>query len=1085
VSQNHGGSTAILAVFVGAEAGPVRLAARTTGLHEQQVSLVRDLLERSGGHEAVSPASDACFGFGGWREALEAAMTLTSEIARLPTQPAGVRVGVGLDLSDSPDDGATIERAAVIARSAHANEVRLGEAMAAFARQDPPDRLAIRPVDGDPAPDLENVYRLTNARDAVPNNLVPALTSFVGREAEIGEVRRLLGHARLVTVTGPPGTGKTRLAAEIAERLLGRFEDGGWFVTLAPLSDSRLMLPTLADELGLRQPPDGSIIDAVRLHLQARHVLIVLDNFEHITEAAIELSALLAAAPGLHLLVTSRTRLHLSGEHEYLLPPLELPQHDTSVGELVRSEAVDLFARRAAAAQPTFRVGEENASQVGELCRRLDGLPLAIELAAARVKLLPLPALVARLDHRLALLTGGPRDLPPRHQSLRAAIAWSYDLLEPAAQGLFRRLSVFRGGWTIDGAVAVCGAEASEGDGVFETLGSLLDASLLVRLTPDAEVSRFTMLETLREFAAEQLDEAGEADAVRSRHAAYYLELVERNEPEFTGADQAATLDRVAIEHDNLRTALDYLLGAKPEDALRMGAGMWRFWQMRGHLVEGSRWLTGALQATGEDTSETVRAKALTAAGGLAYWRGDMSETQRYYELALAFRRRIGDEERIADALYDLAFVFAPHLNPPPEDPQRTAQAVRLVDEAEELYRKASNEPGIAKAAWLSGMLMMYRDPDRARGLLGDVVERFRALGDPFGLGWALRMYGLALLGTADSAAAADAFGEALAMFAAAEDGSATGMLLGDFAEVAAAEGDALRAARLKGAAASVRNVTEAELAVVNDAPWRVKAAARDELIDAAALERAWAEGQAMSQAEATAYALRSEAPVVQDGALRVTALGPFLAERSGQVVSGWGGPKAGTRQAQAMFAFLLDRGERGVTKDEFIEVIWPDAEVTQGDLNFHRTLGGLRTTLEPGKASGSSGGVVFANGRYRLIPSIVGWLDATEFEERLQNAAQATDDRAAIRHLEAARSLYRGDYLDDCPLYGDSEYVEERRGFLRGRLMDALVDLGRRYAARGDQTLAAARFREALNITGGDCPAAFEGLERIGVPVA
>jgi len=321
-------------------------------------------------------------------------------------------------------------------------------------------------------------------------------------------------------------------------------------------------------------------------------------------------------------------------------------------------------------------------------------------------------------------------------------------------------------------------------------------------------------------------------------------------------------------------------------------------------------------------------------------------------------------------------------------------------------------------------------------------------------------------------------------VFAAAHDGSALGLLLDDFAEVAHAEGDGLRAARLRGAAAGLRRVTQAEIINENEERFG-EVAPGSALTDATAIERARTDGQSMSQADAIAYALGSDTEVAPDNALRVTALGRFTVERSGQPVSHWGGPKAGSRQAQAMFALLLDRGERGAAKDEFIEIIWPDSEVTQGDLNFHRTLGGLRMTLEPDKGPGSGDAVLFANGRYRLSPSVVGWSDVSEFEQRLLNASQATDEVAAIRGLEAARSLYHGDYMDDCPLYGDSEYVEERRRFLRGRLTDALVDLGRRYEARGDQTLAAERFREALTVSGGDCPSATAGLAGLGVPIA
>jgi predicted ATPase len=1080
MSVNHEAPAAIVAVFVGPAGENVRLG--STSLHEQQVARVRDLLASADGRVIDAVDCDVCMGFTSVPAALEGAIALTSAFSRSTTF-GGMYVGVGLDLADATDHPAGAARAAAVARSAQANEILLAEALAVAAEQDPPDGLVVRRVDDDSTLDIGAVYRLASARVEVPNNLVPALTSLVGRDAEIAAVRRLLDQARLVTVTGPPGAGKTRLASEVAERLLGRYEDGAWFVPLAPIGDPSLMLPTFAQALGL-QPTDRSVLDAISAHLQTRHVLAVLDNFEHITEAAPELNTLLAQAPGLQMLVTSRAPLHLSGEHEYAIPPLSIPEPDETVGAIARSDAVDLFGRRAAASQPTFRVSHENARQVGEICRRLDGLPLAIELAAARVKLMSLPAILARLDHRLALLTGGPRDLPARHQSLRAAVAWSYDLLDPSAQRLFRALSVFRGGWTINGAVAVSGDEASDDDDVLQTLAMLLDASLVGRQTADSAEPRFTMLETLRQFGAERLDEAGVADAARARHATYLIEMAERYEPELTGTDQAAALDRIAIEHDNIRAALGYLVRAKPEDALRLAAGIWRFWQMRGHLQEGARWLAGALEAAAADATDGVRAKAHAAAGGLEYWRGDMIGAQQHYEAALALRRAIGDELGTADALYDLAFVFAPHLNPPPEDPRRTALAIRKAEEAELLYSRAGNEPGIAKSGWLLGMVMMYRDIDRARTMLGDVVERFRRLDDPFGLGWALRMYGLALLGTANSAAAADTFEEALRLFAAAEDGTGIGLLLDDFAQVAKAQGDILRAARLEGAAESIRQLTEAELAIVNDAPWRVDASPADGAFDPAALEQARADGRAMSQAEAAAYALRTDSPSVPDRALRVTTLGRFRVERSGQPVSHWGGPKAGSRQAQALFAFLLDRGDRGVTKDECIEVIWPDAELAQGDLNFHRTLAGLRGTLEPDGRSTSSGSVIFTNGRYRLSPSVVGWLDVGEFEQRLLNASQATDEGAAIRGLEAARSLYGGDYLDDCPVYGDSGYVEDRRGLLRGRLVDALIDLGRRYETRGDSTLAAARFREALSVSEGDCPSATGGLDRLGVPL-
>ncbi|MEO5704388.1 MAG: NACHT domain-containing protein [Candidatus Limnocylindrales bacterium] len=1042
---------------------------------EQHSQLVRAILSRSPGRAIEPCMADACLVFGDWRAGIRSALSLISQLGRLPAELAGIDVRVGLDLQHPSGDAAGVRRVARIARSAGNNEIHLGAELADLVRADPPDGRIVRGVEA-PTQSRNDLYRLGRAIDEVPNNLGRELGPFIGRASELDDIPTLFEAGRFVTISGPPGTGKSRLAVETAERVLGRYEDGAFFVGLAPITDPQLMIPTLADVIDAPIPPGSSAIEAVVAFLRPRRMLIVLDNFEHITSAAGDLGELIAAGPGVQIVVTSRTPLRVAGERELVLAPLDVPAAGSPPLGGERSAAVELFVLRATTAQPSFRMTADNAALVIDVCRRVDGLPLAIELAAARLRVLALAAISERLASRLTLLGGGPIEPSTRHQSLRTAIAWSYDLLDGAAQRLFGRLSVFRGGWSVDGAAAisVAGIDGRPDDDVLDALSSLQDASLVVRDGTARDEPRFTMLESLREFAVQQLDESGETDRIRESHARHLFDVATRLGPALTGPDQGAALDRLDAELDNLRAALRYLIDTRPGDALRLSAAIWRFWQMRGHLVEGSRIVAEALLSAGDEVPVGDRAAARSAAGGLAYWQGNLVEAEMHYEQAVILRRELRDEIGLADALLDLAFVFDPSLRPPPEDHDRTAAGIRLIEEAHRRYLVANHGPGIAKAEWVLGSVVSAPDIERGLALLDSSVKRFREQRDPFGLGWALHSYGLSLLMGAAAEPAAAALREALTIFAAAGDSSATGLLLDDFAELARAEGQALRAARLKGAAAGLRRATQADLAVTN-APWLLGQSNERGLIDPADLEQAWREGQALSQRDAIAFALGSDADPVGAPGLRVSALGTLIVERAGLPVAEWGGRKAGHRHALAIFAFLLDRVDRGVTKDECIEVLWPDADVTQGDLNFHRTLGGLRATL--GAAS-----VLFAGGRYRLGPGVVAWLDVEEFERHLLNAADATDALAAIRSLEAARTLCRGDYLDDCPLYGDSEYVEERRRAIRSRLVDALVDLGRRYEARGDASLASARYHEALAISGGDCPAADSGLERLGI---
>jgi predicted ATPase/DNA-binding SARP family transcriptional activator len=1048
-------------------------------LHDQQVLLVRALLSGAQGREVGASGCDAARSFDDVADAIASAVTLASQLQRLPSELRGLDAGIGLAFGSST----SFDRVAGIAASGATGEICLGDDLALAVRDNPPDRLVVRPQGRSIAGSAEETHALVLALAAVPNNLAPALTSFVGREQEILQIRELIDRRRIVTITGVPGSGKSRLAQEVAERILGRYEDGVWLVALAPIGDPRLVMSAVADAIGIAVPAGVMPIDAVAAHVRNRQMLIVLDNLEHLVAAASDIERAFSGAPDVRIIVTSRIAPRVEGEHVFVLDALEVAAGGWSESE-TPAEAIELFMERAAASRPGFGIDDDEVASLVELCRRLDGLPLAIELAAARVKSLSLRSISERLDERLTLLTGGSTEQPAHHHSLGAAIGWSYDLLGPSAQRLFRRLSVFRGGWSLEGAATMADLEPRTDDATLDILASLQDAGLIVRLDAAGDVARFTMLESLRSYAADRLDAAEEREAAFRRHADGMIRLSERTESELSGPGQAVALDRLAVEHDNVRAALGYLTQSSPIDALRLVAGIWRFWQIRGHMVEATRSIDDALAAAGDDVPAVVLARALAAAGGLAYWRGDLAKAEGLYESVVAIRRTMADDAGLAEALFDLAFVFDPILSPPPEDPARTAAGIALANEAHELFVRAGNEHGIARSGWFLGSILANRDIAGATSVLESSVERFRKLGDPFGLGWALHTYGLVLLRSVDADSARAAFAEAIGLFRDAGDGSAIGLLLDDFAEVATADGDALRAARLRGAAAASRRTTHAELAIAN-ALWQVGDAVPRGLIDPEALERAGVEGQAMSQSAAVTYALRLDSDSASEAGLRVRALGPLVVNRLGQVVSDWGGQKAGNRHAQAIFAFLMDRGDRGVTKDEFIEVLWPDAEVRQGDLNFHRTLNGLRTTLASDPVQDSDRpheSIVFTNGRYRLVPAVVSWLDVAEFQQLLLMALEASDDMSAIRGLESARALYRGDYLDDCPLYGDSAFVEERRRFLRGRLVDALVDLGRRYAARHDVNLASARFREALTASDGDCPSALDGLESLGV---
>jgi predicted ATPase/class 3 adenylate cyclase len=726
------------------------LGDRYAAVRDEHAAIVRHAVQEGGGLE-VNTEGDAFFVvFGSPAGALRAAVAAQQGLAGHDWSPGPpVRVRMGLHTGEGTlggDDyvGIDVHRAARIADAAHGGQVLLSGATRALVEHALPEGAWLRDLGQHRLQDIAHPERLHDlviqglasdfpaprTLDARPNNLPVQLTSFVGREAVIAEVERLLGQSRLLTLTGPGGSGKTRLAVQVAAELLPRFRDGAFFADLSSVTDPALVPSVVARAVGAPQVTGRPVMEAVEQHLRDKRLLLVVDNFEQVAEAGPMLEELLTAAPALKAMVTSRMALSLRGEQEYLVPALDVPDPGRlpDVHALGRFEAVRLFTERAVAVRPGFRLTEENAPAVAEITARLDGLPLAIELAATRTKVLTPQAMLPRLQRRLSILTAGARTLPERQRTLRAAIAWSHDLLDPAERRLFARLSVFAGGWTLESAEVVCdpgelGLDALDG------LTSLVDKSLVRRAEPADDSPRFSMLETIREFGQEQLRAGGDLDLLLRRHGEHFLGLAVAAEPYLTAGDQGEWLDRCEREHANLRAALRWAVEAGQVDRAQAAAGaLWRFWQQRGHLAEGRRWLEELLALPSGQGRTPARAKALTGAGGIAWWQEDMAAARAFYEEALAIERELGDPARIAEALYNQGFILGAQ-----ED---FDAALRLFEESLELFRRVGDEPGMTRALWMIVIRdLVAGDVDRAVARAEQAVATWRRVGDRFHLG--------------------------------------------------------------------------------------------------------------------------------------------------------------------------------------------------------------------------------------------------------------------------------------------------------------------------------------------------------------
>jgi predicted ATPase/DNA-binding CsgD family transcriptional regulator len=715
--------------------------------------------------------------------------------------------------------------------------------------QNPRRLRAVETAETEPAP---------RSPESLAHNLPSELSSFVGREKELAEVRRLLENNRLLTLTGSGGCGKTRLALAAASELVERFEDGVWMVELASLAEPSLVPQAVAFTLGVRERSGSSLTEALSDYLRTRKLLLILDNCEHLIYACAELAeAWLHSCPGLRVLATSREVLGITGEIAWPVPSLSLPdlRRLSDIESLPRYESARLFVERATTVKPNFKLTEQNALAVAHVCYRLDGIPLAIELAAARTKVLSVEEISERLDDSFGLLAAGSRTAMPRQRTLHATMDWSHELLSKKERALFRRLSVFAGGFTLEAAESICAGEQLQRDEVLEVLSQLVDKSMVVALEPDG-AARYRLLETIRQYGRERLEEAGEAAHIREQHAGYYLAVAEEAEPELQGEGQVAWLERLETEHDNLRVAMAWLLErGESEVAARLGWALWLFWGIRTHLAEGRRSMERALSARGSVAmSASARARALFVAGMMANYQGDHLSAEPLVQESLRLFNELEDKVGTAYALSNAGYVAL--------GKGRYQQAIAVIEKAADLFLEQGEKWGAAiELGFLAVAWRNQGDHERARRLAERALAISREIGERQATTSAL--YTLAILAQTEGEdeRARNLLEEGLRLSAELGNEANVAHCLEGLASMYGAEGKIVRAARLWGAEEAV--LEKLEDAVYTYLPDRALhrsqvAAARSQL-DEAVWTAAWTEGRVMSLEQAVEYALEQE----------------------------------------------------------------------------------------------------------------------------------------------------------------------------------------------------------------------------------
>jgi predicted ATPase/class 3 adenylate cyclase len=838
--------------------------------------LLRDAFAKGNGQEIDTQGDAFLVAFSRARDAVGTAVA-AQRVLTGHTWPdvASLRVRMGVHTGEPVSGtsgyvGLDVHRAARICAAGHGGQVLLSDTTHALVAKDLPAEVSLRDLGEHRLKDLAGPHRLfqvvatdlpaefppLKSLDVLPNNLPVQLTSFIGREREKAEVKRLLSTTRFLTLTGSGGAGKTRLALQAAAEALEQFPDGVWLVELAVLSDPSLVPKAVASALGVLEQPSRGLTETLADALRGKSVLVILDNCEHLVAACAHLTtAILRTCPDLRILATSREVLGVTGETAWHVPSLSVPdpQRLPPLDRFTEYEAVRLFIDRAMASAPQFALMSSNAPAVAQVCHRLDGIPLAIELAAARVKVLTVEQIASRLDDRFRLLTGGSRTALPRQQTLRAAMDWSYDLLAPKERAVLRRLSVFAGGYTLEAAEAVCAGKRVKEREVLDLLTQLVDKSLVNTETLGGEV-RYRMPETIRQYAQDRLIASGETGEVRTHHRAWYLGLAEGLDAAMSGPEQTTWLNRLEVEHDNLRAALGWS-SSDQDDAevrLRLAAALHWFWQLHTHWSEGRKWLEIALDGS-RNIKSTARSMALCSRGAVAWRQGDYGTAKDLCEESLALSREMSDQRGIAWALMWRGLVAMRQ-----ED---FDAATTMFAESLDLSRKLENGWQTAVVLAQMGAMARLRGNYRhAVALCEESLALSRTLGAKWSIAYAFRLTGHAVRLQGDSRRAMELYTENLKLFAAVGDKWGTTECIEGLALICSGQGNFEQAARLFGAAEAARETFGITMPRPEAGDQKHFWAAIRDRPEGTAFATAWAEGRAMTLEQTIEYVMETQA---------------------------------------------------------------------------------------------------------------------------------------------------------------------------------------------------------------------------------